>query len=223
MVQVSAVDNRESTPPYARYLAPLIRPFPNFDLFFIRSLRQEAVRLLQLKPGDRVLDAGCGPGGSFPYLLDAVGPSGEVIGVEISPEMVTSARKRIEKNRWRNVQTIESAAETAKLSGLFDGLLMLGAPDIYASPQALNNLLPHLSSHARIVAFGGKLSHRAFGKVLNPLFRSMFQKLSFASTPGLAYEPWSLLKNRVHELHIQEQFLGWMFLAYGTVDQVSKR
>src|SRR5580704_15943648 len=105
MVKVSAVDNRESTPPYARYLAPLIRPFPNFDLFFIRSLRQEAVRLLQLKPGDRVLDAGCGPGGSFPYLLDAVGPSGEVIGVEISPEMVTSARKRIEKNRWRNVQT----------------------------------------------------------------------------------------------------------------------
>ena len=72
--ELNKVDNRQLTPPYARYLVHLIRPFPNFDIFFIKPLRQKAVQHLQLKPGDRVLDVGCGPGGTFPYLVDAVGP-----------------------------------------------------------------------------------------------------------------------------------------------------
>ena len=148
MAQVPEDDDSKLTPPYARYLAPLVRPFPNFDLFWVKSLRQKAVQLLHLKTGGRVLDAGCGPGGSFPHLVDAVGPSGEVVGIEISPEMAINARNRIEKNHWRNVSVMESAADTVKLEGMFDGLLMLGAPDVYASPQALANLFPHLSNDA---------------------------------------------------------------------------
>jgi cyclopropane fatty-acyl-phospholipid synthase-like methyltransferase len=53
----------------------------------VKSPRAEAVRLLRLNSGNRVLDGGCGLGGSFPYLADAVGPSGEVVGVEISPSV----------------------------------------------------------------------------------------------------------------------------------------
>src|SRR5438876_12070113 len=117
------MDNRELTPPYARYLVHLIRPFPDFDFFFIKPLRRKAVQLLQLKPGDRVLDAGCGPGGSFPYLVDAIGTSGQVIGVEISPEIAINARRRIEKNRWNNVEVIVADARTVELRGMFDGLL----------------------------------------------------------------------------------------------------
>ena len=41
------VANHELTPPYFRYLVHLIRPFPNFDLFFIKSLRQSG-KLLNL-------------------------------------------------------------------------------------------------------------------------------------------------------------------------------
>jgi hypothetical protein len=48
--EADRVSDREFTPPYARYLAPLIRPSPNFDLFFVESLRQRAVRRLQLHP-----------------------------------------------------------------------------------------------------------------------------------------------------------------------------
>jgi SAM-dependent methyltransferase len=215
--ELNKVDNRQLTPPYARYLVHLIRPFPNFDVFFIKPLRQKAVQLLQLKPGDRVLDVGCGPGGSFPYLVDAVGPSGEVVGVEISPEVAINSRRRIEKNRWRNVLVIEGDARTVKLRGKFDGLLMFAAADVYASPQALANLFPYLKDDAHVVAFGAKLSRHRLGRVFNLLFRSLW-KLSFSSTPAVNYEPWAPLKDPIDELHVQEYFFGCMFLAWGSAN-----
>jgi SAM-dependent methyltransferase len=210
--------NHELTPPYARYLVRVIRPFPNFDVFFIKSLRQKAVQLLQLKPGDRVLDVGCGPGGSFPYLVDAVGPSGEVVGIEISPETTINTRRRIEKNGWNNVKVMVADAREVKLDGKFDGLLMFAAPDIYASSQALDNLFPYLRDDARVVAFGAKLSRRRLGGIFNPFLRSMFSKLSFSSTPAPSYEPWVSLENRVDTLKVEEYFLGCMFLAWGPIN-----
>ena len=110
---------KDLTPPYG-HLARLLRPFPDFDPSFIKPVRQKAVGLLDLKEGDRVLDVGCGPGGSFPYLFHAVGQSGQVVGVEISPEISINARRRIERNGWRNVEVIEAAAQEVHLTGTFD-------------------------------------------------------------------------------------------------------
>jgi SAM-dependent methyltransferase len=219
--ELNKVDNHELTPPYARYLVHLIRPFPNFDPSFIKPVRQKAVQLLQLRPGDRVLDVGCGPGGSFPYLVDAIGPSGDVVGVEISPEVAINASRRIAKNGWSHVQVIRADARTVALKDKFDGLLMFAAADVYASPQALANLIPYLKNDARVAAFGAKLSLRRSGKLLNPLLRLLW-KLSFASTPAVNYEPWAPLKDRIDELHVQEYFFGCMFLAWGSVNAGSK-
>jgi len=212
--KASAAADRELTPPYARYLVPLIRPFPNFDLFFVKSLRQRAVRRLQLHPGDRVIDAGCGPGGSFPLLVDAVTQSGVVVGVEISPDMALTAKKRVEKNGWTNVEVIVGDAKKVELQGTFDALLLLGAPDVYASPAALANLAPYLKRDARIVAFGAKLSHRGLGKAFNSIFRLLFSKATFSSTPQLDYEPWKTLESCVGALAVEELFFGWMFMAW---------
>ncbi|MCI0330624.1 MAG: methyltransferase domain-containing protein [candidate division Zixibacteria bacterium] len=212
-----SLDNRELTPLYFRYVVHLIRPFPNFDFFFIKSLRQKAVKMLQLKAGDRVLDTGCGPGGCFPYLVDAVGPSGLVVGIDISPEVTINARRRIEKNGWSNVQVIAADARTVKLQGEFDALLMFAAADVYASQQALDNLFPYLKRDARVCAFGVKLSRRRSGKLFNSFFRTMVSKLSFPSTSDfLNYEPWNLFEKRVGKLTVEEYFLGSFFLAWGT-------
>jgi SAM-dependent methyltransferase len=209
------VDFNERTPPYVRYLARLIRPFPNFDFFFIKSLRRSAVKELRLRKGSRVLDAGCGPGGTFRYLVEAVGSSGEVVGVEISPEVAINAKRRIEDQRWRNVQVIEGDARTVRLHGKFDGLVMFAAPDVYASPEALANLLPYLKEDVRVVAFGAKLSRRRLAGVLNLLFQSLMQ-LSFSTTPRLNHAPWHVLENWLTEIDVREYFFGCMFLASGS-------
>ena len=206
---------KDLTPPYG-HLARLLRPFPDFDPSFIKPVRQKAVGLLDLKEGDRVLDVGCGGGGSFPYLVRAVGQSGQVVGVEISPEIGINARRRIEKNRWRNVEVIEASAEEAHLTGTFDGLLMFAAADVYASEEALENLFPHLNEKARVAAFGAKLSSSRLRRILNPFLRMLFN-LSFSTTLRPDYEPWRSLARRVEKLNVEEYFFGLMFLVSGSV------
>ena len=210
-----AQERKDLTPPYG-YLIRLFRPFPNFDPPFIKPVRQKAVELLDLKAGDRVLDVGCGPGGSFPYLVNAVGESGEVVAVEISPEISVNARRRITKNGWKNVHLIEAAAQDVHLTGPFDGLLMFAAADVYGSEEALENIFPNLRDNARVAAFGAKLSNRGLGTSLNPVLRMLFN-LSFSTTPRPDYEPWRVLAKRVQKLDVEEYFLGLMFLCSGSV------
>jgi SAM-dependent methyltransferase len=203
-------------PPYARYLSRLIRPFSNFDFFFIKHVREKAVQTLQLSSGGKVLDLGCGSGGSFPFLVKAVGPTGKVVGVDISPESCINSRRRIERNGWKNVDLIESSAQSVDLVGRYDGALMFAAPDVYASDSALANILPCLKRHARIAIFGARLSDGRLSKLLNPFFLFMCRKLS-PSTPLPDAAPWGLLASRLEDLKVQELFFGSMFLAYGTL------
>ncbi|MER5946960.1 methyltransferase domain-containing protein [Streptomyces sp. NPDC001904] len=50
-----------------------------------------AVSALGLRPGGRVLDAGCGTGRALPPLRAAVGASGSVLGADLTPAMLAAA------------------------------------------------------------------------------------------------------------------------------------
>ena len=63
------------------------------DVLRRRKLVYEA---LDAQPGDRILDAGCGPGFYTRELLDKVGPEGSVVGVDQSAQMLAVARRRCE-------------------------------------------------------------------------------------------------------------------------------
>lgn len=52
-----------------------------------------AVAELGLRPGSRVLDAGCGTGRALPALRDAVGPTGTVLGADLTPAMLEAAAR----------------------------------------------------------------------------------------------------------------------------------
>ena len=65
-----------------------------------------------LCPGMRVLDAGCGTGDALPWLLDAVKPSGNVIGIDLALAHVEAAR------RWTgaNIEVLQGDLSTLCLA-----------------------------------------------------------------------------------------------------------
>ena len=56
------------------------------------------LRLAAAKPGERVLDIGCGAGQTSYLLAEAVGPGGHVTGVDISTPLLGAARSHAPKN-----------------------------------------------------------------------------------------------------------------------------
>src|SRR5258706_12533165 len=63
-----------------------------------------AMKRLDLGPGQRVLDVGCGDGSTTIELARRVGPDGDAVGVDIAPAMLDAARRRAE------VQGVDNAS-----------------------------------------------------------------------------------------------------------------
>ncbi|MBW5420199.1 methyltransferase domain-containing protein [Streptomyces sp. BG9H] len=111
---------------------------------------QAAVAELGLRPGSRVLDAGCGTGRALPALRGAVGPSGVVLGADLTPAMLEAARNA---GRDRDGQLLlADVARLPVLSGSLDAVF--GAGLISHLPDPAENL----RELRRVVRPGGLLA-----------------------------------------------------------------
>jgi ubiquinone/menaquinone biosynthesis C-methylase UbiE len=62
-----------------------------------RILREETVRLAQVKAGDSVLEIGCGTGTLTLTAKRQAGPSGKVFGIDIIPGMIEASQRKSEQ------------------------------------------------------------------------------------------------------------------------------
>lgn len=93
--------------------------------------RGAARRALGVRPGHRVLDLACGTGLNLPPLRAAVGETGRVVGVDLSPRMLDIARRMIEAKGWDNVEVREGdAASLAFPDASFDRVICAYALNI---------------------------------------------------------------------------------------------
>ncbi|MBA2698171.1 MAG: methyltransferase domain-containing protein, partial [Nocardioidaceae bacterium] len=83
-----------------------------------RPGRLLGVELLGLRAGDTVLDVGCGTGLNLPLLRAAVGEQGTVVGLDLSPQMLSRARRRVRVAGWDNVHLHCGDASTTALDHL---------------------------------------------------------------------------------------------------------
>lgn len=82
------------------------------------------IELVDLEPGNRVLDVATGAGGTAFDVAEAVGPDGEVVATDLSPGMLGIAKDRAAEADLTNVTFEVGDAETMELpTGAFDAVL----------------------------------------------------------------------------------------------------
>jgi SAM-dependent methyltransferase len=112
-VAVSVADTQQFYGRWARAYDWLCRLLPGLG-----SLRARAVDSLDLDPGDTVVDLGCGTGANLRHLREAVGPTGTVVGVDLTPGMLSQARERVDRAGWENVHLVQGDAARPPVSGV---------------------------------------------------------------------------------------------------------
>ncbi|MFJ6081489.1 methyltransferase domain-containing protein [Streptomyces sp. NPDC092369] len=108
-----------------------------------------AVERIGLRPGQRALDVGCGTGRALPALRAQVGDEGVVLGADLTPAMLTAARR--EGRAEVALLLVADATRLPLATGAVDGIFSAGLVDHVPDPAAA------LREWARVTAPGGVL------------------------------------------------------------------
>jgi demethylmenaquinone methyltransferase/2-methoxy-6-polyprenyl-1,4-benzoquinol methylase len=178
------------------------------------AFRAKAVDLLGLTPGQIVLDVGCGTGLCFSYVQQRIGPTGRIIGIDRSVEMLAQADIRCTRHGWWNVTLIESDVESADIRSSADAALFCAAHDILQSPAAIRNVLNHVRRGGRCAAVGAKWAPPwlAGFNVLTALAHGPYVR-SFVGFD----KPWTVLMQHVPQLQVTEIAFGTGYAAVGQI------
>ncbi len=175
-------------------------------------IRERAIAALALRPGDCVLDVGCGTGLSLPLLRAAVGETGTVHGFDQSPEMLAQARARVAAAGWSNVTVYECAAQELRLPGPVDALLFHYTHDILRSPAALEALLAQARPGARVSIAGIKYFT---GPLALANWWVYLKNRGYNGAPGELRTPWDRIAPHLTHWQWQPTQFGMGYLAHG--------
>jgi ubiquinone/menaquinone biosynthesis C-methylase UbiE len=123
---------------------------------FERRARTAALDLLRVRPGERVLELGCGAGGALVSLTRAVGPAGRVVGLDLSPGMIRQAAARLGRAGFadRAVLLVCDATSVPRPDVSFDALFMAFTLELFDTPE-----IPlALAECRRLLRPGGRLA-----------------------------------------------------------------
>ena len=123
-----------------------------------------------LKPGQKVLEVGCGPGFFTIPAARVVGDKGTVHALDISPLAVERVQQKIEKEGATNVETIlADAAQTGLPDQSFDLIFAFGFAHAAGSMENILAELHRLLKPAGILAIEG--ASRISSKLFYPVKR----------------------------------------------------
>ena len=194
-------------------------PFFEYAFFIPSGLRKRAVDLLKLRRGDRVLEVGCGTGRNFPFLRDAVGPEGQVYGVDLSEGMLCRARKLCHRRQWTNFVLIEADAADYSSREPFDGVLFSFSYNVMPHHcSVLRQVWRQLRPGGRLVIVDARLPPGLLGKLFRP-FATWLMKQTLLGNPLV--RPWQYHAALVDDFHMEDFRFSSYYICCGTKPALS--
>ena len=148
-------------------------------LFKVRDFflpRKNVLQEAGIKPGFRVLDYGCGPGGYINTTAELVGKSGKIYALDINPMAIQKVKDVALKKNLSNLETILSDCATGLPVRSIDAVLCY---DVF---HGLKEPEPILKELHRVLKTNGILSfsdhHLKEGEIISSVTKSGLFKLS---------------------------------------------
>ncbi|WP_411710974.1 class I SAM-dependent methyltransferase [Micromonospora musae] len=124
---------------------------------FFGPFGAELVRCAGIRPGDRVLDVGCGRGAVLFPAADATGPTGRVTGIDLAPAMVSFTAEDLRRAGLTHVDVrVDDAQQPDFPPGSFDAILAGLVVFLLPEPQQA------LRTYARLLRPAGRLAVSTF-------------------------------------------------------------
>ena len=190
------------------------------NLYYLLGFREAhyrklAIAELDLKPGNTVVEIGCGTGLNFKYLQRAIGQNGKLIGVDLTDAMLEQARDRIEENDWNNVELIERDAAKYlfpdNIQGVISSFALTLVPEF---ETVIERASKALVSNGRLVILDLKLPGNWPRWLINI---AILITRPFGVTLDLAErEPWKVIKKYFPNTSVRQLYGGFAYIATGT-------
>jgi len=182
----------------------------NMDVYY----RKTAIQRLRLRPGNSVLDLGCGTGLDLPLLSQKVGPKGWVAAYDLSCGMLNRANQRIDCRKYSNITLVRgNAAELPFQDKSFDSLfcnyLLSTVPAIKVIEEAFRVARPG----ATMVFADDRLPSGWFASPVKALWEFLQGGYFNCALPGI-----EVLRNRLSSVQITNHHGGLIFILSGILN-----
>ncbi|MEV0946909.1 methyltransferase domain-containing protein [Rhodococcus sp. NPDC049939] len=188
-----------------------------------RAGRVAAIDLLMLKPGEKVLDLGCGTGLTFSYIQRRIGPTGSITAVDASSHMLDQARKRTRSAGWNNVHLVEADAAELNPADLGGG----GTFDVSLSTYVLS-LIPNwpraLATMIDVTRPGGRVAVVDMQKPVGSaaVWTPLAQLACLLGGSDINAHPWTLIDSSLTDVRATSARGGHIQVRVGSVAGTSR-
>ena len=182
----------------------------------IDSHRRRTVEALGLRLGDTVVDLACGTGLNFELLQKAVGPSGKVVGVDLTDGMLSEAERRVSQAGWDNVELVQADVADYEIGQGVGGVLSTIALTLVPEFDAV------IEQASRVLSPGGRLAvldlKRPEGWPEWLVRMGAWVNSPYGVSLDLAdRHPWESVRRYLQEVEYREFYFGALYLSVGEV------